>query len=234
MAAHPLQRLTSPSRSVSLLLHVLGLASFSYNFHFLTVWETPLSVSYGWHFQFLTIIGLTASLIAFALGVLADLTLSHALFQAKNAVAVLATPLEVVISILYWGIRFIDPNLLIADGFVLDMLPDMGFHLAPAVFLTLDLILLSPPWTIPAYTIMAISTVVAFAYWYWVELCFSHNGWYPYPLFELLSTEQRVLLFTFSAGLVTVSSSCLKWVYARVNGYQAAQKEAHKPLKKVQ
>ncbi|KAM5355816.1 hypothetical protein ACJ41O_002462 [Fusarium nematophilum] len=234
MATHPLQRLGSPSRSVSLLLHILGVASFTYNFHFLTVWDTPFSAAYGWHFQFLTIIGLTASLVAFSLGILADLTLNRTLFQAKNAVAVLATPLEVVISILYWGLRFIDPKLLMPDEFHLGTLPDVGFHLAPAVFLSLDLILLSPPWTVPAYGIMAISTVVAFAYWYWVELCFSHNGWYPYPLFELLSTAQRVLLFTFSAGLVTASSSCLKWVYARVNGYEAAQKEAHKPLKKVE
>ncbi|KAF7542902.1 hypothetical protein G7Z17_g11182 [Cylindrodendrum hubeiense] len=234
MAHHPLQRLTSPSRSLSLLLHVLGVASFSYNFHFLTTWETPFSVAYGWHFQFLTIIGLTSSLVAFALGILADLTSVPAFFQAKNAVAVLATPLEVVISILYWGIRFIDASLLMPDDFSLDLLSDVGFHLAPAVFLTLDLILFSPPWTIPAYGTMTLSTVLAFAYWYWVELCFSHNGWYPYPLFELLSTVQRVFLFTFSAGLVTVSSAGLKWVYAQVNGYEKAKKEAHKPLKKVE
>lgn len=57
---------------------------------------------------------------------------------------------------------------------------------------------------------------------------------YPYPLFELLSTTQRVLLFTFSAALVTVSSAGLKWAYARLNGYQQAEREAYKPLKKVQ
>ncbi|KAH6998091.1 FAR-17a/AIG1-like protein [Ilyonectria sp. MPI-CAGE-AT-0026] len=177
MASHPLQRLTSPSRSLSLILHVLGVASFSYNFHFLTTWDTPFAKAYGWHFQFLTIIGLTSSLVAFAFGILADLTSVPVLFQAKNAVAVLATPLEVVISILYWGIRFIDTSLLIPDDFRLDLLPDVGFHLAPAVFLTLDLILFSPPWTISAYGTMTLSTVLAFAYWYWVELCFSHNGW---------------------------------------------------------
>ncbi|EGU80637.1 hypothetical protein FOXB_08860 [Fusarium oxysporum f. sp. conglutinans Fo5176] len=197
-------------------------------------WDTPIARSYGWHMQFLTIIGLSASLIAFVLGALADITLSPTLFQAKNAVAVLATPLEVVISILYWGLRLIDPKLLMPDDFYMHIIPDMGFHLAPAVLLSLDLVLLSPPWAIPAYGVMAISTVIAFAYWYWVELCFSHNGWYPYPLFELLSTTQRVMLFTFSAGLVTVSSSFLKWVYGRVNGYEKAEREAHKPLKKIQ
>ncbi|KAK4234297.1 UPF0641 membrane protein [Achaetomium macrosporum] len=196
--------------------------------------DAPFSTAYGWHFQFLTIIGLAVALLSFVLGIFADLTLSPALFRAKNAVAVVATPLRVVISILYWGIRFIDPQLLFQGDLELDLLSDLGFHFAPAVFLTLDLILFSPPWTIPAYTIMALSIGFAFAYWYWVELCYQHNGWYPYPIFALLSTSQHALLFTFSAALLTVSSSALKWIYARVNGYDKAQREAYKPLKKMQ
>lgn len=177
MAAHHLQRLRSPSRSFSLLLHILGAVSFSSNFYFLTVWDTPFSIAYGWHFQFLTIIGLFASLLAFVLGILADLTLNPQLFQAKNTLSVLTTPLEVVISLLYWGINLINPELLFQGDFQLGILPDVGFHLAPAVFLTLDLLLLSPPWTVPAYTTMSGATVLAFLYWYWVELCFKHNGW---------------------------------------------------------
>ncbi|VUC28637.1 unnamed protein product [Clonostachys rosea] len=233
MAQHPLQRLTSPSRSFSLLLHLLGAASFSYNFRFLTQWETPFNEAYGWHFQFLTIIGLSASLLAFVLGIFADLTLNPTLFKVKNTICIVATPLEVLISILYWGIHMINPELLFEGEFQLPLLPDLGFHLAPAVFLSLDLILLSPPWTIPTYGVMSLSTVLAFSYWYWVELCFSYNGWYPYPLFGLLSTYQRIFLFTFSALLTTGSSVALKWVYARVNGYDKALHEAHKPLKKV-
>lgn len=178
MARHPLQRLSSPSPSLSLILHVLGVLSFTYNFHFLTVWETPFAVAYGWHFQFLTILGLSASLLSFAIGILSDLTLSTALFNIKNAICIVATPLEVLISLLYWGIRAIDPSLLMPDEFQIALIPDIGFHLAPAVFLTLDLVLFSPPWTIPTYGVFSISTALAFSYWYWVELCFSHNGWY--------------------------------------------------------
>ena len=177
MARHRLQRLASPAPSFSLLLHLLGIASFGYNFYFLTTWETPFTHAYGWHFQFLTIIGLAAALVCFTLGALADITRSPSLFGAKNAISVLATPLAAVISALYWGIRAIDPELLIQDGFELPLLVDIGFHLAPVVFLTLDLVLLSPPWTIPAYGTMTLSTVLAFGYWYWVELCFTKNGW---------------------------------------------------------
>lgn len=177
MAQHSLQRMTSPSRSFSLFLHVIGAVSFAYNFHFLTTWETPFDVAYGWHFQFLTILGLLAALVAFVLGILADITLVPALSKAKNTISIVATPLEVVISLLYWGIKIIDPELLFAGEFQLPLHIDVGFHLYPALFLTLDLVLLSPPWTIPAYGVMAISTGLAFSYWYWVELCFSHNGW---------------------------------------------------------
>lgn len=53
-------------------------------------------------------------------------------------------------------------------------------------------------------------------------------------MFELLSTAQRAGLFTVSAGLVTVFSGVLKFVYGVVNGNEQARREAHKPLKKVQ
>lgn len=178
MARHPLQRLSSPSPAFSLALHVLGVLSFSYNFHFLTVWDTPFAAAYGWHFQFLTILGLSASLLAFAIGIVSDLTLSPALFTVKNAICTVATPLEVLISLLYWGIRAIDESLLTPEGFSIPLVPDVGFHLAPAVFLTIDLVLFSPPWTIPTYGVLTLSTALAFSYWYWVELCFKHNGWY--------------------------------------------------------
>lgn len=177
MAPHHPQRLVSPSRTASLLLHTLGIASFTESFRYLIAWESPVAEAYGWHFQFLTIIGLSVALLAFVFGALADLTLSPVLFRGKNTLASLATPLEVVVSILYWGIYLIDPTLLFPDEFRLELTADIGFHLAPAVFLTLDLVLFSPPWTVPAYGTMTMSTMFAFLYWYWIELCFSNNGW---------------------------------------------------------
>lgn len=46
----------------------------------------------------------------------------------------------------------------------------------PALMMTLDLLLLSPPWTVRTYGAMSISMVVAFVYWGWVEICFAKNG----------------------------------------------------------
>lgn len=177
MARHRLQRLASPSPSISLLIHLVGVASLGKSFHFLLSWDTPLADSHGWYFQFLTIIGLALSLSVFVLASVADITGSTALFDLKNLISIVATPLEVLISTLYWGICAIDTSLVVQPGFELSTWVDIGFHLAPAVLLTLDLILFSPPWTISGYGMMSLSTVVAFSYWYWVEVCFSKNGW---------------------------------------------------------
>ncbi|KAI1817887.1 FAR-17a/AIG1-like protein [Poronia punctata] len=223
---HSLQRLSSPSRSVSMILHTAGIASFAWSFRFLETIETPVSGSFGGNYQFLTIIGLSLALGTFVIGLLADLTLSPALFEAKNFLAVCSAPLEILVSILYWGLCAIDKSLVCPPGAELDFLPDFSLHAAPALFLATDLLLLSPPWTINGYAAMALSQVIAFLYWFWVEYCYSHNGWYPYPIFDLFSTSQRVFLFTSSAFLMTLSTMTLKWLYGKVNGIEQFEKEA--------
>jgi hypothetical protein len=97
--------------------------------------------------------------------------------RAKNATSVLATPLEVLIAVLYWSIRMHDPALLMPEDLVIDPLPDLGFHLVPAVLLVLDFLLLSRGATITTRGMMLLSTVLAVAYWCWIELCFYQNGW---------------------------------------------------------
>jgi hypothetical protein len=151
--------------------------------------------SYGWHLQFLTIIGISISTLCFAFGFLADVlsasstsptsptdafassprTLSDYFFTAKNYLSLVAAPIEIVISILYWGLRLIDTGLVIPPDMPLPPLSaDLCFHLVPAVVLTIDAILLSPPWPsspvnpqAPLLT-LGVSTGVAFAYWWWI------------------------------------------------------------------
>jgi len=171
------------------------------------------------------------STITFAVGLLADFSLNPALFRIKNLLSVCSAPLEVLISILYFGLCAIDKGLVVPPEMELPLHADISFHGMPAIMLTLDLMLLSPPWAIRTYGAMSISMVVAFLYWGWVEYCFSKNGWYPYPIFEILTTWQRVMLFTFSAVLMTASTSLLKWVYGQINGIEELKKEALNPVK---
>jgi hypothetical protein len=106
---------------------------------------------------------------------------------------------------------------------------DLGFHLVPAVVLSIDALLLSPPWPsspmnqqAPVITLI-LSTVIAFAYWFWIELCYSHNGFYPYPIFEILTTNQRIGLFAVSGVIMWVVGGGLRVAYAKVNGYESVE-----------
>ncbi|KAG5952778.1 hypothetical protein E4U53_008107 [Claviceps sorghi] len=175
-----LQHSACSSYSASLLTHILGIALLGNSFQLVLNLDTPITKAHGSHFQFLTIIGLVLSLSVFLLAAIADISSSTTLFRLKNLVSTVATPLELLISSLYWGICVIDASLVLQPGFELDIWMDVGLHLAPAVLLTLDLILFSPPWTNSAYGMMSLSTVLAFAYWYWIELCFDKNGWLVY------------------------------------------------------
>jgi len=75
------------------------------------------------------------------------------------------TPLEVLISVLYWTLRIYDKSLVIPEWAQLPLPADISFHALPAIALTLDLLLLSPPWNMSATGAMGLSTLLAFSYW---------------------------------------------------------------------
>ncbi|EXJ96143.1 hypothetical protein A1O1_01269 [Capronia coronata CBS 617.96] len=222
---HPLQRLPSPSRTTSAAIHIIGLSSFLYSFSYLSTHPNHINQAYGWHFQYLTIIGLALATATFTLGLLADLTLSARLFAAKNVLSMCSAPMEVLITLLYWGLRAIDPQLVVPKELELPFGVDASFHLAPGVFLLSDLLLLSPPWTIGVLPAVALSGAIACVYWYWIEMCYQVNGFYPYPLFEVLLPAQRVVLFAGSAVLMAASTAVLKSLQGRINRGLEGRKE---------
>ena len=95
---------------------------------------------------------------------------------------------------------------------------DLGFHFFPALLLSVDYVLYSPPWTIRPFHALLLSAAIAFGYWFWVEACHARNGFYPYPIFENLDTVGRIALFSLSAGLMTASTEALKGIYWLVHG----------------
>lgn len=185
----------------------------------MTVTENPINDAYGWHFQFLTIIGLSVATLSFVFGLLADATLSPTLFVIKNALAVCAAPMEVLIALLYWGLRSIDPKLVIPEWAPKPpFITDFGMHGGPALLLVLDLLFFSPPWTIAVVPAMALSSAIAGAYWVWVERCYEQNKFYPYPIFDEVGFEGRVALFAGSAVVMAGATILLRWMYGVVNG----------------
>lgn len=97
---------------------------------------------------------------------------------------------------------------------------DASFHLAPSLLLITDLLFLSPPYALAFLPALGVSGVIAFGYWFWIEECFRHNGFYPYPLFGLLGTGGRVGLFAGSAGMMALATVGLSWVYGWANGWE--------------
>lgn len=180
----------------------------------------PISSSYGWHFQYLTIIGLTLSTLTFLFGLTSDTLLSPTLFKVKNTLSLLSLPLSLLISLLYWSLRLIDPTLVVPPDFELPLSADVGFHATPTILLLVDLLFFSPPWTIAVLPALGLSSVIAVGYWIWVEHCYSVNGFYPYPLMELLGFKERVALFGGSAVLMAAVSGLIGWVYRVVNGVE--------------
>ena len=157
----------------------------------------PANEAFGWHFQFLTIIGLALATLSFCCGLTADLTGSRRMFFIKNVLLFCSAPLEVLISILYWGLRSvrdlqllhhllrlrclmllqIDKKLVLPEWGQLDIRADISFHAVPGILLAIDLLFFSPPWTIGTLPAMALSLILACSYWVWVEVCYARNGW---------------------------------------------------------
>ncbi|KAL4802813.1 FAR-17a/AIG1-like protein [Aspergillus unguis] len=226
---HPLQRLSSPSRGISALIHASGLASFIWSFKYMHDNPNFANEAYGWHFQYLTVIGLSLATVTFAVGLLADITMSARLFLLKNLLSICSAPMEVLISVLYWSLRLIDERLVIPEWAIIPMHADISFHAIPSIVFLIDILLLSPPWTITIGPALALSSTIAVGYWFWVERCFQHNGWYPYPLFEELPFEGRIGMFALSAVVMALSTATLKWLYGRVNGFGTPVKAQAKP-----
>ncbi|CAG7989668.1 unnamed protein product [Penicillium salamii] len=227
---HPLQRLPSPSRGISALVHLVGLSSFFWAFKYMHENPNQANQAYGWHFQYLTVIGLTLSTLTFFVGLLADITLSRRLFLVKNILSICSAPLEVLISVLSmsdwsspngWSFRFmpVRSNIRAFSHYDANFVLDLSFHATPSIVMLIDLLFLSPPWTITVLPALMVSGTIAFGYWFWIEQCFAVNGWYPYPIFEALPTEGRIGLFTLSAVVMALSTITLKWLFGRVNGF---------------
>lgn len=77
---------------------------------------------------------------------------------------------------LYWGISAIDKQLVVPPDIHIAPRADIGFHALPSMFLVVDLLFLSPPWTIRAWPAMGLSLGIAVTYWGWVEQCYKYNG----------------------------------------------------------
>lgn len=84
----------------------------------------------------------------FVFALLHDLFPSIKVFNLiKKSLAILIVPTEGIITVLYWGMTFIDPTLLLPPdkAFHLPLSLDIGLHALPAIFL----------WSVPARNVQS-------------------------------------------------------------------------------
>jgi hypothetical protein len=165
-----------------------------------------------------TVQGLSLTTLTLALAFLADITLSPTIFHAKNLLSTTSTPMSLLITLLYFSLRLIDPELVIPAELALPLPTDLSFHLTPTLALLIDILFFSPPWTITVLPACAFSGFIATGYWWWVERCYERNGYYPYPIFDLVGFEGRVALFVGSAVSMVLGTVVLKALQGRVMG----------------
>lgn len=76
---------------------------------------------------------------------------------------------------------------------------------------------------------IGLSSAIAVVYYFWVQQCYEHNGYWPYPIFDEVGPQGRLALFAGSAAVMTLSSLSLKWVYSVVNGREMDSRQKPKP-----
>ncbi|PWN51369.1 hypothetical protein IE53DRAFT_386269 [Violaceomyces palustris] len=210
--------------TLKVALHSLGLASCYYGFSSIElisqITGNDLFLLYGGRYQFLTLCGLYLTGLTLVLALLNDLLPTiPALKSIKTFLLGFVMPAEVLITFLYWGLRALDPSLLVPPRDVYDPLDptrvlrqeviliplfmDATLHAFPGLFLLADFLLFSEPFkSIRRTGLSCIAFTIAYSLW--VEKCASVNQRFPYPLLDLLSAPQRAALYLTCGVIVSL------------------------------
>ncbi|KAI9595573.1 FAR-17a/AIG1-like protein [Syncephalis fuscata] len=179
--------LQSKSRTA---VHAAGLSSFSFSFWLLTQLTNKADNAFGWHFIYLTIIGLGLSALVYFLALLHDIRPNpRKLF------------IEALITLLYWSIVLYDDTLMHGDDQEkLPFLLDATYHLLPAIALWIEFLAYSNNFK---HSIKHIYVIYSFALLYgiWLQVCYYYNGFWPYPFFGLMDHHHRLAVYLSSATI---------------------------------
>ena len=179
----------------------------------------PINITYGWHFQYLTVLSMSVSTMAFFLAISADLRslmtsgddgLVGQMRGMKEAISCVAAPAEILVTSLYFGLRAISSDLVIPEWARLPLTLDLSLHLAPTIFQLVDFLYFSPQWNISERQALRLSIILACLYWLWIERCRRMNGFYAYPIFDEAGLLGRIGLFSMSAVLMAGNTVILK------------------------
>ncbi|GLB35054.1 putative MFS general substrate transporter [Lyophyllum shimeji] len=194
--------------------------------------NASIGTQYGGHFQFLTIQGLVIALLTMVVSLLLDLfPSSQVLRKCKRALFIVAMPLSVVISTIYWTLLLLFPTLILppqpsgstptASADLLLYLPleiDLALHATPALTLLADFILFETSYSKRSLITTAPLAALLFGVWYscWVEHCARSNGGiFPYPFLTENPIEIRLAIYAGACTLAYASFWAINSLHPR-------------------
>ncbi|KAJ3502323.1 hypothetical protein NLJ89_g8942 [Agrocybe chaxingu] len=189
--------------------------------------DTFIRKQYGGHFQYLTIQGLAVAWLTMVASLFTDLLPSiRAARSIKRYLMIMAMPLAVVVSSIYWTLLLFFPALIIqkdlsgpsgavpssspdaAPEFRLPLSIDLALHAAPALSVILDFFVFERKYNKKEVEVGAPAAISLYALGYtlWVEHCARENdGIFPYPFLTENTLPIRIGIYVGTAGLATVS-----------------------------
>ncbi|KAJ8653572.1 hypothetical protein O0I10_010719 [Lichtheimia ornata] len=180
------------------------------------VYENPYATGFGGHFQYLTILGLTTATLACAVK-LVRFFVPGAMEVCYEVLTNIATPMEGLISLLYWSMVFLEPTLLIPEDMPpIPVVVDCALHLYPALFLWIDFLVFNINFKrSPRH----VAVIYGFAMFYlaWSWLCQTQNGHWPYPFLDKLTPVPRAGFYLFCGTLCWIIYEAGAVIHAKLH-----------------
>ncbi|KIK08735.1 hypothetical protein K443DRAFT_128192 [Laccaria amethystina LaAM-08-1] len=172
--------------------------------------EDWIRSQYGGHFQYLTIQGLILAWLTMLTGLTIEIFPSSSTLRSlKRHLFLIAMPLAVVISLVYWTLILLLPGLIVpSDDLRLPLFIDLALHASPASALLVDFLIFDTKYEERELKYRVPFAATVFAVWYglWVEHCAkNNNGIFPYPFLTENPLEIRIVIYIVAA-LVAIMS----------------------------
>lgn len=237
-------------KPIPAVLHATSMSIMAYGFMSLNTIASDewISKQTGGHWQFLTILGLAAAWITMALSLLGDLfPYSRSLNVAKRSLLMIALPVAIIVSGIYWTLLLAFPHLILPPVEVtsqpvepsssheapqfyrIPLSMDLALHFVPALSLTLDFFVLERKYSADQLKTQApiLAILAAVSYSLWAEYCASKNGSFPYPFLTISPLHIRIVIYSVTTVLAYTSLLMLNFVHPRralASGVEAIQK----------
>jgi len=209
---------------IAALVHTVPLLCMRWGFGALGefVPDAWINQQRGGHFQFLTIQGLFLAKATLVLCIMSDfLPQNLALMRTRRAALMIALPLSIVVSAIYWSLITLAPGLIAMTPvndtstgeptsqspiFFLPLPVDVALHLSPVLSLALHFLLVEKAYNKRWQKLWAPLAAVSYAAFYasFQEWCASANGTFSYPFLNV-PIQGRLGIYT-AATLLAIGS----------------------------